>query len=56
MTPQEIKQARSILGLTQSQFAERLGVSSRYIRKLEAGHRNPGNALQRIIEIELSLG
>lgn len=52
MSPQEIRQARQSLGITQAQFAERLGISDRYMRNLERGDRQPGNALARVIAIE----
>lgn len=54
MSPQQIRAARLSLGLTQAQFAERLGISDRYMRNLERGDRRAGNALARIIQIEAS--
>ena len=52
MTRHEVKAIRLSLGLTQAEFAERLGISDRYMRNLERGDRQPGNALARIIAIE----
>lgn len=52
MNPQQIRAARLSLGLTQAQFAERLGISDRYMRNIERGDRQPGNALARIIQLE----
>ncbi len=52
MNAQAIRNARLSLGLTQAQFAERLGISDRYMRNLERGDRQPGNALARIIQLE----
>ena len=36
----EIKDTRQALGLTQTEVAERLGVSASYISAVEAGRRN----------------
>jgi len=52
MNAQEIRARRKALGLTQAAFAERLGISDRYVRNLERGDRQAGNALARIIAIE----
>lgn len=52
MNAQAIRNARLSLGLTQAEFAERLGISDRYVRNLERGDRQAGNALARIIAIE----
>ncbi len=35
-----LKKARQDAGLTQKQVAEKLGISERYYRQIEAGHRN----------------
>ena len=40
MTPEELKAARSTLGLTQVEFAEAFRVSQRAVRGWEAGTRN----------------
>jgi transcriptional regulator with XRE-family HTH domain len=52
MNANAIRQARLALGLTQAAFAERLGISDRYMRNLERGDRQAGNALARIIAME----
>jgi DNA-binding transcriptional regulator YiaG len=39
---QRIRDARNDLGLTQDEFADRLGVSGRAVRHWEAGDRKPG--------------
>jgi transcriptional regulator with XRE-family HTH domain len=52
MDSQSIRNARLSLGLTQSAFAELLGISDRYVRNLERGDRRAGNALARLIAIE----
>ena len=52
MNANAIRAARLSLGLTQSAFAERLGISDRYMRNLERGDRRAGNALARLIAIE----
>ena len=45
-----IVQARTRLGLTQAQFAERAGVSGRYIARIENGDANPTvKALGRLL-------
>lgn len=54
MDANAIRNARLSLGLTQAQFAERLGISDRYMRNLEKGDRQPGNALARVIQLEAS--
>jgi|DEB0MinimDraft_3_1074331.scaffolds.fasta_scaffold317368_2 transcriptional regulator with XRE-family HTH domain len=56
MNAQAIRNARLSLGLTQAAFAERLGISDRYVRNLERGDRQAGNALARIIAIETQGG
>lgn len=54
MDKKEIRARRKALGLTQAAFAERLGISDRYMRNLEAGDRRASGILQRLIEIETS--
>lgn len=50
-----MKSARSALGMTQEQLAERLDVSARYIMLIENSHKNPSyDLLFRIIR-ELSI-
>jgi len=42
MKPEEIKEIRKKLGLTQKKFAEKLDVSDRTIRAWESGEKSPG--------------
>ena len=49
-TPLAIKRLRQRLNLTQEEFAERIGVSSRSVAHWEAGTRNVSNLAQRVIE------
>lgn len=37
---ENLKKARRKAGMTQQQMAERLGISERYYRQIEAGQRN----------------
>lgn len=47
MTPQQIKQLRLDLGLTQQAFAVRVGVAATTVHRWEAGKRRPVSALVR---------
>jgi len=51
MTPEQFKQKRKDLKLTQRQLAKELGLSEkngdRYIRGIECGSREPSNLLLR---------
>jgi DNA-binding transcriptional regulator YiaG len=49
MTPDEIREARDRLGLSQVRLAERLPVSRRTLEDWEAGRRNPPDYLVRAI-------
>ena len=55
MTPQQFKQKRKELNLTQEQLANELGLSpkngSRQIRGIESGERKPSNLLLRCFEL-----
>ena len=55
MTPQEFKQKRKNLNLTQRQLAKKLGLSEkngdRYIRGIEAGDREASGLLIRCFEL-----
>ena len=53
-TPSErIKRLRSLLGLTQAQLADRLGVSFVTVNRWERRHTQPSDlALQRLVELE----
>ena len=51
--PQRIRDARAILGLTQTQLAERIGVSFASVNRWENGHTQPNNlSWRRILAIE----
>ena len=50
MTPQEFKNARQVLGLSQSKMSHRLGVSFQTVQAWEQG-RNPIN---KVVEMAVS--
>ena len=50
MTPDQVKEARNLKGLTQEQFAELIGVSVFAVRKWEQGQRKPNGAAAKTIE------
>ena len=47
----QIRKIRKDLGLTQQEFGDLIGVSGRYIRRLEAGHREPSKLLNKCLEL-----
>ena len=49
MTQDEIRQLRQKLGLTQEEFARRLGVSWNTIARWETGTRKPGKFAQIVL-------
>lgn len=49
MTPQEIKQARQTLGLTQTQLAQALCVTVDSVRAWEAGRRNMSGPAEELL-------
>lgn len=52
MSPETVKEARRKLGLSQSEFAERLGLQSdRNVRRWETGERQPSGPAARLIEL-----
>jgi len=51
MTPDQLKQLRHSLGLTQEQMAERIGVSLHGYRKWEQGQRQVKGAALKMIEM-----
>tara|TARA_R110002126_G_scaffold83042_5_gene203056 strand:+ start:1306 stop:1491 length:186 start_codon:yes stop_codon:yes gene_type:complete len=55
MTPQQFKQTRKDLNLTQKQLAKELGLSEKngdvYIRKVENGRCEPSELLIRCFEL-----
>ncbi len=54
MTPQQFKQTRKALNLTQRQLAKELGLAENgdvYIRKVENGRGEPSGLLLRCLEL-----
>ncbi|MBQ43080.1 MAG: transcriptional regulator [Gemmatimonadetes bacterium] len=49
-TPDAVKQLRERLGLTQAEFAKRVGVSVRAVAHWEAGTRNVSTLAQRVLQ------
>jgi putative transcriptional regulator len=49
--PNEVAQARLKSGLSQTQFAEALGISKRTLQEWEQGRRSPSGAAQTLIRI-----
>ncbi len=52
MTPAQIIRARTKLGLSQTQFAARVGVSFATVNRWERGHFNPSrHVVRRLIAV-----
>lgn len=49
--PQKLFQLRQSLGLTQEEFAERIGITSNYVSLLEKGKKEPSVAILRHVEL-----
>ena len=49
--PNEVVQARQESGLSQSEFADVLGISRRTLQEWEQGRRSPSGAAQTLIRI-----
>lgn len=49
-TPEEIRLFRKQLGLTQTDFADTLGVTQVYISYMEGGMKRPGKILKRLLD------
>lgn len=49
--PNEVAQARQGSGLSQTEFAEALGISKRTLQEWEQGRRSPSGAAQTLIRI-----
>lgn len=50
MSPEQIREARAGLGMTQAEFAAALGSDIRTVQRWEAGERSPRGAAARMIE------
>lgn len=53
MTPDQIKQARAALGLTQTKFGELLHAKLRTVQAWEAGTRNMQASTKELLETKL---
>lgn len=51
MTPRQIKQIRTKLGLTQEEFAELVGVSQEAVSQWESGMTKPDKRSTKIIKL-----
>lgn len=49
MTPEKIRSLREQMGLTQAQFAYRLGVSFATVNRWERGHYRPTPLAERLL-------
>ncbi|WP_081466275.1 helix-turn-helix domain-containing protein [Ramlibacter tataouinensis] len=49
--PNEVAQARQNSGLSQTEFADALGISKRTLQEWEQGRRSPSGAAQTLIRI-----
>lgn len=50
MTPEAVQSLRTALGLTEKEFAERLGVTVRAVYYWELGQRKPSGTAVRLME------
>ena len=50
MTPTDIRALRRRLGLSQAAFAVWLGVSREHVLRIEAGTKDPGPTLARLLD------
>lgn len=53
---EEVRQARLTLGLTQKEFAKRLGVSQQIVYQWERGEREPLGTIALLVSLFLPLG
>ena len=51
VAPNEVAQARQQSGLSQTEFADALGISKRTLQEWEQGRRSPSGAAQTLIRI-----
>ena len=49
---ERIKQLRQTLGLTQTKFADRIGISTSYVAEMELGNKNVNDRTMRLISTE----
>lgn len=53
MTPERIKEIRTALQMTQTEFADKIGAQLRTVQSWEGGERIPnGPAMLRLVELE----
>jgi DNA-binding transcriptional regulator YiaG len=50
VTPEQIKELRATLGLSQSELAKEIGVKTNTVQHWECGIRNPSSAAQKSLE------
>lgn len=55
MTPDELKRARALLGISQAELARRLGLSRPNIARLESGETLPGGRLRYPVKAAIAL-
>lgn len=53
MTPEEMKQRRNDLRLTQAELADRIGITTRHYQRIEAGDIALTGAMAKVIPLEL---
>jgi len=53
VTPEQIRGARAMLGMTQSDLAQRAGISTTGLNNIERGHADPKASTLRAIETAL---
>lgn len=53
VTPEQIRGARAMLGITQADLAHRAGISTTGLNNIERGHADPKTSTLRAIEAAL---
>ncbi|UFW82890.1 helix-turn-helix domain-containing protein [Bradyrhizobium barranii] len=56
ISPEQIRAGRALLGITQSELAERAGISTTGLNNIERGNADPKASTLRAIEAALSEG
>jgi transcriptional regulator with XRE-family HTH domain len=56
ITPEQIRAGRALLGITQSELAERAGISTTGLNNIERGNADPKASTLRAIEAALNDG